>query len=1362
MKVFTNAFWVFLTLLVCTKPTLAQSQIEFEVTDSARRAERLHFNESQGYYTFGIHGGYSYQSSDVSNLYNGWGLALTLEKNFIHNRGNFLDLGIRARAMYANAFGLNTRPFTGAMDLNYAVNGKYNGNANYISDRLYYANYRNDFGELGLEGVLTFNRLRETKGILLSLYGGLGLDVYYVGTDQTDADDIKYKYLSINQNQSVATIRQQLLTMRDGTYETSGDGFDSNVKIGLMPNVGIELGYQLTPKFSIGVGHRLMFTQTNLFDGQQWDNDNTISPRNDLHHFTSLDFKWIVAGEEYQQKPPKITIYRPDQNPYATYNATETVQARVTGIQTGADITFKVNGVEKQFNYYNKEFIATVNVDAPSNECVITARNRAGAATEKVILIKSIKVGSPTTPTNPPNPTPKPDPITPTPTVLAPTVQITTPSSISVTETSVIDFRATTTRIDRKDQVTLTLNNYPITDFSFYNNYVTSRLNLREGANQVVITVRNLAAQASDRYSITLNRPRPQIPLPTVNVQMESSLKGNETGCEADWYANVQNVSNRNQLRVTLNGNAINDWNFNNGRLNGRARLQSGNNRIQVEARNETGSATNDAASNCTIERTNILPPAVSVRMEPNAKGNESGCEHQWTASVQNVSNRNDIRVYLNGAAIDNWIFNNNRLNGRARLRSGENRISVEVRNEGGTATGEAVANCDIEKPRLSPPSVSVKMESFVKGNESGCDNNWYATVRNVSNRNDIKVYLNGNPISNWDFANDRITGRARLRSGENRINVEVKNEVGAATGESVSHCDTEKPRPIFPGVRLSVEGNIQGDNSGCRTAFSAAIQHVTHKSDISVVLNGNNLYDWQFEEQTGMVRGNLNLKLGNNLLRVIARNESGEARDETDIYCNAKKTPPSVRFTRPYEGTRTTQPEVAVEATVLNTQRGGIILKLNNIHVNNFEFNENSKVLRVMVPLTIGVNTLRLFAQNPDGSDEAQLVVIRIEEVREKHPPRVTITAPQNNAAMPTPEAVVKAALLNITTESQVTMYLNDEKFTAFKTDKLFRNLTAKVPLREGNNLVTVRVENEDGNNQSSVNIIFNLPKPPVVHITSPADGTVYETQNVTTVKANLENVNGKEGVRVYLNGNSLPFTVFNNVLTVGCNMQAGENNVRVAVSNSGGNAEDRIKLFWNRPQPPTARILNPPAPINNLESQALNFEGQVTNAEKSGISLMVNGNFIANFSFDNGRITAPLNLNVGKNVISLGVNSKGGAASAESIVNVAILTDEVLPDRPLPMASVSLSNLVFSRPVMDVLDPRPTSSTLTATVGGVQKSNILLNINGKNITDFEYNAKSGLLTYSFPVQAGQAYTVTVQAANKLGKAEKIETVRF
>lgn len=112
-------------------------------------------------------------------------------------------------------------------------------------------------GELGLEGVLTFNRLRERTGIVFSLFGGIGLDLYSTRTDQLTAGQ-KYNYLTISPENSKKTVLADLKDVRDGIYESPADGFtDNSLKAGLMPGAGFELGYQVAPRFVIGIGHKI-------------------------------------------------------------------------------------------------------------------------------------------------------------------------------------------------------------------------------------------------------------------------------------------------------------------------------------------------------------------------------------------------------------------------------------------------------------------------------------------------------------------------------------------------------------------------------------------------------------------------------------------------------------------------------------------------------------------------------------------------------------------------------------------------------------------------------------------------------------------------------------------------------------------------------------------------------------------------------------------------------------------------------------------------------------------------------------------------------------------------------------------------
>ena len=128
----------------------------------------------------------------------------------------------------------------------------------------FFANHLTNHGELALEGVLTFNKLRERTGIYATLFGGIGIVGYDVKVDQLGANNQKYNYKSLGATPSVSEVR----ALQDGTFETRRLGGDT-LTLGFMPSIGGEIGFHVSPRFMIVLGHKWMFTRTDLFDGKE-------------------------------------------------------------------------------------------------------------------------------------------------------------------------------------------------------------------------------------------------------------------------------------------------------------------------------------------------------------------------------------------------------------------------------------------------------------------------------------------------------------------------------------------------------------------------------------------------------------------------------------------------------------------------------------------------------------------------------------------------------------------------------------------------------------------------------------------------------------------------------------------------------------------------------------------------------------------------------------------------------------------------------------------------------------------------------------------------------------------------------------
>ena len=991
------SFMLFLTTLI---PASGQNAAQNATTTIQ------HFDEPKGYMTLGLDIGLSYQSSDVKSAFGGWGIGVTLEKNLLHNAGGAADFGVRGRLMYAKSLGFNTSPSTGVSG-NPAVNGTYNPTVNYKSNGSYYANYKTDQAELGIEGVITLNRLRERTGVYATLFGGFGLDYYNVKIDQLNGSNQKYDYSTLK-NPTVADVKGLL----DGTFETKAEGSDT-ANINFMPNLGIELGYHFSPRFMVVLGHKFTFSKTDLLDGQRWKDNTTFTAQNDIHHYTNLQFKWILGKSKrqvYDGDPPKVTILRPSNSPYNTYDAIETVRAEVLGVGYQEDIKVTVNGVQANFIFKKDEVNADVLLRIGENTVIVKGENPFGSDYKTIIFNRLEKqrlpdppvVVTPPTPTYPPiNPTNPSNPTYPnTPTTQSPRVKFTSPASYSETDRERQEIRVRIDNVTNNQDVTLTVNGRNFNDFRFSYGELTYDAPLNEGQNSITVSARNSAGSSSD--AVTINY-RPvvvqRVNLPIVRITSTGSpVENSFGGCQTTIEARVENVSNGRDITMTVNGRAFTDFNFNYSTkiLRGSVNLATGSNQIIVRARNESGEANDRADVNCAERRRN--PPTVQISQPRN-----NDVVEQQTIEVRalttNVTAQNQVQLIVNGYQNSNFSYStyNRTVSARINLVEGENSIRIRVSNNDGS-------NEDIVRftyrPRVvaTPPRVTILQPingTFAKNPDVDVQ----ATTSNISNQSQIQLTLNGRGQSfNFEPSTQLIKTRLNLDAGANTIRITVTNPSGSdAATATVTYNKpviTETPRPPRVNILNPTDGKTVTDPS---VTLEAQIDNMTAGSkDIKIILNGTEMgANMNVMRQ---IRQRLSLVEGVNTITVRATNKDGK--DEKTVHVTYGKifVPPIIgkgkelptpidvdntvsplptisnfNVTQPVTDPFDPKPLVSVvTATITKTPKAYIVFKVNGEDVNTFEFDELTGQFRYSFGVKSGTSyTFYIRAYNLEGQAE-------------------------------------------------------------------------------------------------------------------------------------------------------------------------------------------------------------------------------------------------------------------------------------------------------------------------------------------------------------------------------------------------------
>ncbi len=472
----------FILLIICsfTFYTKAQFKLDYD-------------HDSKWYW--GVNFGGTWHTSDIrTKVDNGWGF--TVGRSFNYNYGKKVSFDIRGRFLAGDWTGLNKS--VTYLDSTYdnsiyaSIYHDYQQQYGYVVE-----NFQTRINRLSLELVIHVNALRESTGIDPYIFGGIGYTWTKTRGSLLDTLGQMYAYDDTKDYSAIG-----ISNLVNGKYDTELDYGDPDFKAHLMPSIGIGLGYQVAPRFSIGVEHKTTFTQWDEFDAKVLDSKYP----QDIYHYTSCYFRFQIRSKRYdddepthsttdkpvymetvRNQPPFVDITNPGQYRTVVKKPQFPLKALVKDVRSNQNVVLKHNGIAlTDFAFGNQFVTRNMNLVEGENKIYIQGLNEFGKAQDSVIIIYE-----------------KPE-------ALPPVVKITAPvrNPMSTTASAYV-IQARVENVESKNQIIFNLNGQSLTKFSYNMNtkMLKATINLSNGNNVVTITATNKVGVDSKNTTIIHRKP---------------------------------------------------------------------------------------------------------------------------------------------------------------------------------------------------------------------------------------------------------------------------------------------------------------------------------------------------------------------------------------------------------------------------------------------------------------------------------------------------------------------------------------------------------------------------------------------------------------------------------------------------------------------------------------------------------------------------------------------------------------------------------------------------------------------------------------------------------------------------------------
>ncbi|MCK5872871.1 MAG: hypothetical protein KAG26_08595, partial [Methylococcales bacterium] len=690
---------------------------------------------------WGINSGAAWNTTDVKNKTNiAWGL--TLGRAFNYNYGKKVSFDLRFRYLGGKWRGQDYDT-TSMIGYNSSITPPGNVHAHY--DALGYTinNFQTQVHEFGLELVIHANSLRENYGWDPYIFGGVNLVWNQTKGDLLDQDttlstsDIYHYSVS-------GMSKKEWRKMRDKEYELALDGSSlSQYNVDFMPSLGFGLGYQIGPRFQIGLEHKTTFTLNDLFDGYIDPEERWGMFENDIYHYTNLYLKFhirhVTEEERLEQQAqntqttnprpnttppppntggclsPRISVNSPRANSITVYENQYTIKAIIEEVSGRNNIVFDINErVSSNFIYNpnNEQFEAKVFLQPGNNTITIEAGNGCGKD-ERIIMINYIQC-------------------------TAPIVQFVSPQGNGMTVTNAN--YTVNANVVNGTSVEYYVNGNRVNSFSHNNatGNFSSNTVLKRGVNVLKIVAINDCGRVEQSTSIEFTSC--VSPFVIIASNSHSQIVDN---AQFTFKASITDVINKNDINFRLNGmNKTFSFNPNTHQFTASLILRRGTNTLELFGSNSCGTDRKEV----TIEYVPCTLPTVSI-ISP-LSGNSPNGQALVKVKLTNVTNRNQIQWRVNGVLNQTGTFNATTQVFQARtvLSNGENNIVVTATNDCGSVTQSVNT---LFSPCIPPvvtmilpnQSMSTQNSSIIK-----------ASILNVVNRNQLTVTINGSVHTGGTF----------------------------------------------------------------------------------------------------------------------------------------------------------------------------------------------------------------------------------------------------------------------------------------------------------------------------------------------------------------------------------------------------------------------------------------------------------------------------------------------------------------------------------------------------------------------------------------------------------------------------------